>query len=144
MEIKLTFKDGGAFDFHTKFEQVKEKLQQAVDVARVRGDGSASAGSRAAMSGVDTTNVNLEDLPAYREESDGPLIAPVMGAGSGAAAAARSNAPASTSSTADMQSRASQQQQQGNETFSPPDEPPPGYEEAQMAGLQDEVDRRRS
>lgn len=137
VEIKLTFKDGGAFDFHTKFEQVKERLQQAVEVSRVHGDGTGS--SRAAMNGVDTTNVNLEDLPAYREESDGPLIAPVA-APAAAQPVAQPTARDSGAGSGDTRP----QPKPTDNAFSPPDEPPPGYEEAQMAGLQDEMDRRES
>lgn len=133
MEIKLTFKDGGAFDFHTKFEQVKERLQQAVEVSRVNGDGTGS--SRAAMNGVDTTNVNLEDLPAYQEQSDGPLIAPV-------AAAVPPPPAARDGEMAAGDTRP--QPKPTDDAFGPPSEPPPGYEEAQMAGLQNEMDRRES
>jgi len=76
VEIKLTFKEGGAFDFHTHYERVRERLQQAVEVSRIDGDGAGA--SRAAMNNVDVTNVNLEELPAYQEQSDGPLLSPVM------------------------------------------------------------------
>ena len=138
VEIKLTFKDGGAFDFHTKFEQVKERLQQAVEVSRTHGDGSG--GSRAAMNGVDTTNVNLEDLPAYREQSDGPLVAPIAAAVS-AQRAVESQPPTRDSAIGSDDGRP--RPKPTDNAFSPPDEPPPGYEEAQMAGLQDEMDRRK-
>jgi len=137
VEIKLTFKDGGAFDFHTKFEQVKERLQQAVENLRVNGDGAGS--SRAAMNGVDTTNVNFEDLPAYREQSDGPLIAPVA-----AAMPAQTVAPPAARDSGTTSGDSRPQPKPTDNAFSPPDEPPPGYEEAQMSGLQDEMDRRES
>jgi hypothetical protein len=137
VDLKLTFKDGGAFDFHTHFERVKERLQQAVEVSRIHGDGAG--GSAGAMHGVDVSNVNAEDLPVYSEESDGPLISPI------AASMPRHQPvqlPVDTAPGARPQPRAT------DNTFSPPDEPPPGYEEAQMATLQDqaawseEADRR--
>ena len=71
VEIKLTFKDGGAFDFHTLFERIKERLQQAVEVAResgqLVGDGSESMAGRGGggLSGVNLDSVHLDELPAY-------------------------------------------------------------------------------
>lgn len=122
VELKFTFKDGGAFDFHTCYERIRERLQQAIDVSRVDGDGSGSSGS--AMNGVDVSNVNLEELPAYQERGDGPLIPPI----------APTAQPISTQSNAQERSRPGEM----------PEEPPPGYEEAQMASLQDEAERRLS
>ena len=43
VDLKLTFKDGGAFDFQTKYEQIRERLQQTMDVARINGDGMSSS-----------------------------------------------------------------------------------------------------
>jgi len=142
LELKLTFKDGGAFDYHNKYEQVRERLQQAVEVSRINDDGSAS--SRAAVNGVDVSNVNLEDLPAYSEESDGPLIPPTASAAAAAAQASQHNSPAlqqQRDSGIDVEDERPQPKPTDN-ALSPPNEPPPGYEEAQMAGLQDEVERR--
>jgi hypothetical protein len=51
IELKLVFKDGGAFDFSTIFERVKERVAQAIE----NSDDSAAA----------AMNVHLEDLPAY-------------------------------------------------------------------------------
>jgi len=133
VEIKCTFKEGGAFDFHTKFEQVKERLQQAVEVSRIHGDGSGS--SRAAMNGVDVSNVNLEDLPAYQEQSDAPLISPV------------GPIPAAPAQQKELHRDSGVDIEDDRQPAKPtnlPDEPPPGYEEAQMQGLQDEMDRRLS
>jgi hypothetical protein len=53
VQIKVTFKEGGAFDFHTQFERIKERLEQAVEVM---GEGTR---------GVDMGAVHLEELPAY-------------------------------------------------------------------------------
>ena len=54
LELKMTFKDGGAFDFHTSYERVKERLQQIVEVQRETGD-------------MEVGNVHLDDLPRYEE-----------------------------------------------------------------------------
>ncbi|KAF8542233.1 hypothetical protein BDD12DRAFT_391579 [Trichophaea hybrida] len=59
IELKLVFKDGGAFDFYGMFERVKERVLQA------REAGSAE--------------VHLEDLPAY--EDSGPPPPPQGGGG---------------------------------------------------------------
>lgn len=59
VQIKVTFKEGGAFDFHTNFERIRERLEQAVE-----NTGEGARGLRA----VDLAAVHLEELPAY----DGP------------------------------------------------------------------------
>lgn len=125
VEVKFTFKEGGAFDWHSGYERIRERLQQAAEVSRINGDGSGS--SRTAMNGVDVQNVNLEDLPAYQEQGDGPLIPPI-------APSPRPNAA----------NEASQTNGSSNGVRDMPEEPPPGYEETQMAGVQDEVERRLS
>lgn len=56
MQIKVTFKEGGAFDFHTNFERIRERLEQAVENM-----GEGARGLRA----VDLSAVHLEELPAY-------------------------------------------------------------------------------
>ncbi|KAL6232566.1 hypothetical protein BDW75DRAFT_18322 [Aspergillus navahoensis] len=56
VHLKVTFKEGGAFDFHNQFERIKERLQQAVDISR-------ESGQRAGD--INMTNVHLEELPAY-------------------------------------------------------------------------------
>ena len=133
VEAKCTFKEGGAFDFHTNYERIRERLQQAVEVSRIDGDGTGS--SRSAMNGVDVSNVNLDELPAYQERGDGPLIPPIMPTAT-AMPVARSP-PRQNNGVEDGRNRP----RQTNDT---PSEPPPGYEEAQMESLQDEVERRLS
>jgi hypothetical protein len=128
VDFKLTFKDGGAFDFHTHFERIKERLQQAVEVSRIHGDGAG--GSAGAMNGVDVSNINVEDLPVYTEQSDGPLLSPV-------AASLPQQQP--VQSPVDTTPGARPQPRPTDNAFSPPDEPPPGYEEAQMATLEDQA-----
>ncbi|KAJ5779413.1 hypothetical protein N7457_007133 [Penicillium paradoxum] len=56
IQLKVTFKEGGAFDFHTNFERIKERLQQAVE--------NTSQGTRGQQN-VDLSAVHLEELPAY-------------------------------------------------------------------------------
>lgn len=56
VQLKVTFKEGGAFDFHTNFERIRERLEQAVE--------NVSDGARG-MRSVDLSAVHLEELPAY-------------------------------------------------------------------------------
>lgn len=58
IELKLVFKDGGAFDFYTIFERVKERFLQALENARASGR---------MAEGTTIRTVHLEDLPAYEE-----------------------------------------------------------------------------
>jgi hypothetical protein len=114
IEVRLTFRDGGAFDFHTMFERIKELLYQARE-------------ARQASGGRQGADVHLEQLPAYepaREvEDDGPTILsprPIRpGAESGISSTSRSETPPP-------------------QIFTAPDEPPPGYEQA----VGDELDAR--
>jgi len=130
LELKLTFKDGGAFDFHSTYERIKERLQQAVDAAResghLVGDGSEGASGGA---GLDLSAIHLDELPAYDDQSGRPPSASDLprqrggqrGAAPGAASAMRS--PRETD-------------------FTPPNEPPPGYEEVQVDSVADALERR--
>lgn len=132
LELKLTLRDAGVSDFHSSYEKIRERLMQAVDVSNIDGDNAQ------AVNRMDVSNVNLDDLPAYSEESDGPLLPPT--------------ATAATVAQTQHQQRSQQLRDSGvgvdsDEAGSPkpqetPDEPPPGYAEAQMAGVQDEMERR--
>lgn len=56
VQLKVTFKEGGAFDFHGNFERIKERLRDAVDNSH-----EASRGFR----DVNMASVHLDELPAY-------------------------------------------------------------------------------
>lgn len=128
VEIRLTFREGGAFDFHTTFEQIKERLYQAYSVARESGQGGATA---------NLANVHLEQLPAYEaareveDDEDEPVILspiPVRpterdsrlpgSGGSREAHITEVHAPAITA----------------------PSDPPPGYEEVQAQAVSSGLD----
>jgi hypothetical protein len=122
VELRLTFKEGGAFDFHAKFEEIKERLHQVYTMARENG-----------AAGPDLRNVHLEQLPAYEPSQDGRREVnadePVI------------HSPRPMRPTEPPLARAD------NDTPSvpvnqvpPPDGPPPGYEETQAQAL----DRRLS
>ncbi|THX44477.1 hypothetical protein D6D02_01404 [Aureobasidium pullulans] len=135
LELKFSFKDGGAYDFHSGYERVKERLQQQVDVARqsghLQGDGSEAGRGRGgdALAAVDVANVHLDDLPAYEETgSTIPMPQPH---------AQPVTLSATTQATRSPESHAP-------EVFTPPAEPPPGYEQVQRETVEDELERRLS
>lgn len=118
LDLRLTFREGGAFDYHSVFEQLKERVAQAAQLAR-------DAGAE-----VDLRNVHLEQLPAYE--------------------AAR-EVGGEVSATPPEPEPPLKENGNGNESFVQPDEPPPGYEEAQAQAvgmslesrLRDDVERGR-
>ncbi|KAI5841347.1 hypothetical protein DFP73DRAFT_555436 [Morchella snyderi] len=57
IELKLTFKEGGAFDFYTFFERVKELFLQALEAARDQGRPMG--------------NIHLQELPPYEAPPPG-------------------------------------------------------------------------
>ena len=149
IEMKMTFKDGGAYDFHTRFERVKEVLQQAIETAQasgaMRGDGSQSGTGRGAgaLAGVDLAQVTLEQLPAY--EAASPTSASRSGGvgppQTGPSTDLGSRPPLSGERQPDAQP-ASAHVSSSAEVFQPPSDPPPGYEEVQQQSVASELDRR--
>lgn len=68
VEIKLTFKDSGAFDFHTTFERIKERLREAMATGRDSGmTESNSSHGAGPMAGVNLDAVHLDELPTYQD-----------------------------------------------------------------------------
>lgn len=105
VELKLTFKDGGAFDWHTTFESVRESLAQAQE--------AAAEGGRQ----VDWEVVGGEGLPAYEAGPEG----------SGQAAVRQGEAVTGAGGVGSGRTLQGQRREQA------PDEAPPGYEEVQGA-----------
>lgn len=126
VELRFTFREGGAFDFHSKFEQIKERLYQAYTVARESGQRNV-------------VDVDLEQLPAYepaprRVESEDEgltILSPIP---------TRPQARDSGVDGLRGPTETSPPKPEGN--FTAPDEPPPGYEEAQAQAVGIELDQR--
>lgn len=113
IQCKVTFKEGGAFDFHNHYERIKERLQQVVEVSRESSRGANN---------VDMSSVHLEDLPAYSGPND---VAP-------GASPERPRTPVTTQeSTPSEPSRDPE-----------PLEPPPGYEEVQQQSVANVLEER--
>jgi hypothetical protein len=141
----MEFKEGGAFDFSTTFERLRERLRQAVDVAResglASGDGVETGDGRGggALAGVNLNNVHLEDLPAYEASGSDTVVGatdslpspPIPGRDSGIG-----------DSSPPVANKSSPLGSPQEATFSPPSEPPPGYEEVQRDSVADELERR--
>jgi len=134
IKLTLTFRDGGAYDFHTKFVQVKERLQQALEVRGMAGHGigadGGSAGQAEALAAA-SADVTLEDLPAYQETDAGagsnaqePMIAPT---------ARRVTRQQQEEPLVDLGTSAAEVA--ADPPLSVPSDAPPGYEEAQSSGV---------
>jgi hypothetical protein len=136
-ELKLVFNEGGAADFHSHFERIKERLQQAVEAAR-EGDNRVGHGI-GSLACVNMDAVHLDQLPTYEASGQDP-IAPIS--------------PGSTLEEPPMApSNVRHLSQDGAGERSPhatpptaeaPNEPPPGYEETQQQSIQQEFERRFS
>jgi WW domain-binding protein 2 len=128
IELKLTFKEGGAPDYHSNFERIKERLVQAVESAR---ESNLTSGRQGGLGGVNMDAVHLDELPSY-ENSGQDQMAPSNAVGAEAVAAAEQRPPPeSTSSPSGPRPAAT--------TSS---EPPPDYEDAQQQALEAELNWR--
>ncbi|KAF2728046.1 hypothetical protein EJ04DRAFT_406112, partial [Polyplosphaeria fusca] len=146
LEFHMEFKEGGAFDFASTFERLKERLKQAVDVAResglATGDGADLGGGRGAgpLAGVNLASVHLDDLPNYEESrqhhilrSSDPVPVPVPNS-PGADSAVDASSPTTVNKSSPLPSP--------RQEFQPPSEPPPDYEQVQHRSIADELERR--
>jgi WW domain-binding protein 2 len=143
VELKLTFKDGGAPDFHTQFERIKERLQQAVDNAREANAGSRSGG---AVGGVNMDTVHLDELPTY-ENSGHDRMAPPEPPIATRRIVPRPDSVAPSSNLMDepIPQVAEERQAWAQDPSLPQERPvdaPPGYEETQHRSLEEEMTRR--
>lgn len=139
MQLKMTFKDGGAFDFHTNFERIKERLQQVVEVSQESdsvGVGG-TAGGAGAFGGVHFSSVHLEELPAYE--------GPGSGAGATCSSVSRPTAeqrPLMEEGQCPQAPLSNGMNPRGSDRDGVPSEPPPGYEEVQQQSVADELENR--
>jgi hypothetical protein len=147
LELKMTFKDGGAFDFHSTYERIKERLQQAVDVAResgqLVGDGTdVGGGGGGPLSGINLALVDLDELPAYEDATSPAGQTTGRSLAVDEEEAHQQLVDLDEDSAPPMSSPRSDGRSPRQEVFTPPAEPPPGYETVQSQSVADEVERR--
>jgi WW domain-binding protein 2 len=148
LELKFVFKDGGAFDFHTNFEKIKEKLSQALAVARESGNIPRGAGAGAGpLSGINLAAVHLEQLPAYGDVGmTSPVLANHSVPLSPLSPSSNQQEPPlpddTLGTTGDGAGILPNSPPTQDATFTPPTEPPPGYEEVQRLSVTQELERR--
>lgn len=137
IKLSMTFKEGGAFDFATTYERLKETITQAVDIARESGR---------QQSAPDLSDINLEQLPAYEDIGNTTALSsaphpPIQQPTPITPTAVPGYVPqmdnSTTESSAEELERRSRRPEQQQ---TPPDEPPPGYEEAQQQHSHSVVD----
>lgn len=132
VQLKMSFKEGGAFDFHSNFERVKERLQQAVETSQT------ATNSQAARRGpIDYSAVHLEELPAY----DSPGHAPA-GPDHPSQTAVPLSGPVGRFEEHDEPPPPPVDNIASEDRFEPPTEPPPGYEEVQQQSVAHELESR--
>ncbi|KAL9124646.1 MAG: hypothetical protein Q9217_006042 [Psora testacea] len=142
LQIKLTFKEGGAFDFQSALERIKEQVAHAAEIARESGRPIGSANG--------PIDVDLEQLPAYEEIGSGGQTQnsqPLLGQTS--APRIQRPTPISPNGTPhpapyrdETEERAPESAPPASEPLPPPNEPPPGYEEVQSSSVADSLERR--
>jgi WW domain-binding protein 2 len=131
----MIFREGGAFDYHIIFEQIKERLHHAISIAR---DEGRNIGSVGVLGSVDLASVHLEQLPAYEPPPRAPggepaeerdPVSPVQPAGR-------------DSGVAGLRGQSKPEEDVSTPPIEPPNEPPPGYEEAQAQAVGIDLDQR--
>lgn len=130
VDLKMTFKEGGAFDFSTTYERLKDQMLQALSVAR-EGSGTPGPGIGALPS------ANLDQLPAYEEAGTSPMPPSNI-----VLPQANALSPATTvpEPPTDPIEERSIKPEPTQESYPPPDEPPPGYEETQAATVANDLE----
>ena len=137
VEIKLTFKEGGAFDFHANFERIKERLHQAIEAARASGiTGSISSRGAGPIAGVNMDGVHLDELPTYQDSGLDALASQPAPPAPPMRAPVQQEDPAPSFQEV-VEGRAPAQRQ-----AAPPTDAPPGYEETQQQSVERELEAR--
>ncbi|PGH34497.1 hypothetical protein GX50_02680 [[Emmonsia] crescens] len=141
LQLKLIFKDGGAFDFHSGFERIKERLQHALEQAQESSSMAESIARRpnrgaGTLDCVDFSAVHLDELPAYEESGhpSEPTDTTTLPAFSSVDPHGRNQHV----SIDDNNGRSGED----NPTDANPTEPPPGYEEVQQQSVANALEAR--
>ncbi|KAI9654456.1 MAG: hypothetical protein M1831_005422 [Alyxoria varia] len=128
LELKMTFKDSGAPEFHSKLCVIKERMNEAVANTTPQDETAGGRGSDG-VNGVNYESVHLDQLPAYEEALSAPAPQPVQ-------SVAREQNPPPPSEPSSQEPPSESQSQ------AVPAEPPPGYEEAQRDTVAESLERQ--
>jgi len=129
----MTFREGGAYDYHTTFEQIKERLHHAVQLARDQGQ---NVNSTSVLNTSDLSRIDLEQLPAYEPPPEALNSQPTHQQGP----PSPDHTIARDSGVSGVRPESSPKEE--GEVFTPPNEPPPGYEEAYVQAVDIDLDQR--
>lgn len=139
VKLSMTFKDGGAFDFASTYERIKETAAQAVEVARESGR----------QQGPNLSDINLEQLPAYEEISGTtsapigpPLQQPIPLTSAVSSQEQRDTGIVLSSDDERHPKSQPPPAAASDQQYPPPNEPPPGYEEVQQSSVADNLEQR--
>ncbi|KAG8530942.1 uncharacterized protein KY384_004299 [Bacidia gigantensis] len=140
VQIKITFREGGAFDYQSAFEQIKEQVTHAAEIARESG--------RANRSGAAPIDVDLEQLPAYEGPGTSSTASqPVTSSSFQSVPQLQRPTPISSDGVTratlpsyNGEDMASRLEPSTAEPLPQPDEPPPGYDEAQSQSVADRLE----
>lgn len=145
VEVKMTFKDGGAYDFSSRYEVVRERLQQAVETARANGtgvgEGSQNGRRGDAMHGVNVDAVHLEELPRYEDAAQSVRV-PDPAAEVARDVQLLQQQPRHVVDDRPIRPRADAEDERGEAAMPTPDEAPPSYDAVQREVVEDELSRQ--
>ena len=133
VELKFTFKEGGATDFHSKFVQIKERYQQVLESSDI--EGGPTIRRDGGTTGMNIDAVHLDQLPTYEASNHDRTALPTE-----ADAFTQTTSPQTTVTSSQPRPGVAASRPEGSE----PSDAPPGYEETQQRSIQEEVDRRLS
>lgn len=136
LKIKMTFRDGGAFDFASIYERIKENVSQASELAQESGRP------------VDLSTIDIDQLPAYEEVAGS---SPILAAPSVPISTLDIQQPIPISTRAPVGpsriggdihpwSNPQPTRRPNNAQAPPPNGPPPGYDEVQRNSVAESLE----
>lgn len=136
LKIKMTFKDGGAYDFANAYERIKENVSQAIELAQESGRPE------------DLSNVDLDQLPAYEEVAGSSPISAAPPAPVSTSnieqptpiSPRRLVGPSRSGGEINPWSNPQPTRRPNNVQAPPPNEPPPGYDEVQRSSVAESLE----
>jgi hypothetical protein len=139
VNLRLTFGDGGAFDFSQFFEAVKERTRQVLDSV----EESGGHVNPSALGAATLRNIHLDELPAYEEARQAPAHVPQdMTNLEPQPRPQRSlQVPGAQLVDVSIDAPPAAQDMSRSSSFVTPAEPPPGYEEAQRQSVVEHLDQ---